>query len=366
MEIVDIARNLSGLKKKQKERFFENTRILFSQLNDSIVLRGPYRLVLDSNIIMRLESYKKGNITEGVLSVFLFFEFLKRTNLQVDIVIRPTVFYEYSRQKKFESIREHWNSFKELRDLIQEELSVVAFFDGIETFEGTEYYLDLIEHDVALISHELRSYETRSWKFDFIRPHGGFVGTLLNNDLIEVSPFFAADGMYESLGFKYFDEVKTSRFLIEHMCKRICECKDNDQRIINKYSDSQELILTKVLKLTAKGNLVGIADIDLLNNCNIQSQFKMQSRGRYFPASIGLSMDTNLSKSLSYFSGIHLNSGDILGGENAEDGKAKLEAFFHDKTRVGEGDQRVLKLISEQREFFDEVFPILSESLEMA
>ncbi|OHY90170.1 hypothetical protein BI375_07945 [Vibrio rotiferianus] len=364
MEIIDIAQNLSKLKKKQQKRFFENLYILFSQLISSSVLRGPYRLVLDSNIIMRLESYRKGNITEGVLSTLLFFHYLRRTDLSVDIVVRPSVFYEYCRQKKLLTTKQHWDAFKELRDLIQQELSVIAFFDGIETFEGAEYYMNLIEHDVEVIKNELQNYESRDWKFDFIRPHRtGFDGVVMNDYLMEVPPFFAAQGLYQPLNLKYYNEASASRFLIEHMHKHICECKSNNQEIIDKYKNDDDFIMTKVLKLTAKGNLEGIADVDLLSDCNIQSQFKLQARGRYFPASIGLSIDSNLSKVLTRFSGIHLDSGQMGGGENWEDSSAKFEAFFHDKSRVDEGDERMKKLLAVQQEFLLEVLPILETAL---
>ena len=364
MDIIEIAKNLSKLKTKQQERFFENITILFSQLIESSVLRGPYRLILDSNIIMRLESYKKGNTSEGVLSTLFFFHYLKRTNLNVDIVVRPSVFYEYCRQQKFNSTKQHWDTFKELRDLIQNELSVVAFFDGIETFDSAEYYMSLIEHDVDLLKKALWSYQEQDWRFDFIRPHNaGYAGTVINDFLIEVPPFMAAQGIYKPLGFKYYNESSASRFLVDHIHKHLCDCRHNDQELIEKYKNDDDFIMTKVLRLTAKGNLEGIADVDLLSDCNIQTQFQRQSQGRYYPASIGLSIDTNLSKVLNKFSGIHLHSGHLGGGEKAEDSSAKLEAFWQDKNRVYEGESRQRELIKVYQEFMSEALPILENEL---
>ena len=367
MDVDRISKEIPKLRKKSQKRFVENVLILFSQLSSSVCLRGPYRLIVDSNIIMRLESYRNGNITEGVLSVFLFFDFLKRSNFRADLVIRPSVFYEFVHQKQFRSVRQHWDEFKKLRDTIGEELSITPFFDGIETFHNAEYYLKQIEHDVALISKELNSYKTRDWKFDFVRPHGGFDGALINEHLIEVPPFFAAQGLYKELGLTYFDETQASRFLIEHICKNLSECRKNDQRVIDKYNSDKEFLLTKVLKLTAKGNLTGIADVDILTLCNVQTQFSRQAHGRYYPASIGLSMDTNLSNALSFFSGIHLNSGDMFGGvDNQEDNSAKLEAWSHDQARLHEGDDRTRDILRQQQEFFQEVSPVLFNDIENA
>lgn len=367
MDVDRISKAIPKLKKKSQKRFIENVRILFSQLSSSVCLRGPYRLIVDSNIIMRLESYRNGNITEGVLSVFLFFDFLKRSNFRCDLVVRPSVFYEFVRQKKFKSVRQHWDEFKKLRDTISGELSITTFFDGIETFQNAEYYLEKIEHDVALISKELNSYKTRDWKFDFIRPHGGFNGALNSEHLIEVPPFFAAQGLYEELGLTYFDEAQASRFLIEHICKNLSACRENDQRVIDKYNSDNEFLLTKILKLTAKGDLTGIADVDILTLCNVQIQFSRQAHGRYYPASIGLSIDSNLSNALSYFSSMHLSSGEMIGGlDNQEDNSAKLEAWTHDQARLHEGDKRTREILRQQQLFFEEVSPVLFKELENA
>lgn len=364
MDIEKVSKELSKLNKNSQKQFFKNLYMLLSQLTVSSSLRGPYRLVLDSNIIMRLESYRNGKITEGLLAVFVFFLFLKKSNFQCDIVIRPTVFYEFIRQKKPDSIKEHWSEFKGLRDTIQEELSLPPFFDGIETFQGAQYYLDKIQHDVKLISEELRGYQERDWKFDFIRQGSGFTGVPLNGNWIEVPPFFAAQGLYKKLGLKYFNEEKASRFFIEHISKHLSECKENDQRVIEKYRSKGEYQLTKVLKLTDKGSLFGIADVDLLTLCGVGSQFDYQAHGRYYPASIGLSIDSNLSKALDFFSSMQVTSGEMLGGSsNLDDNYAKLEATEYDEKRIFEGEKRRKKLLMKQQEFFKEVFPVLYGAL---
>lgn len=367
MHVKEIAEALPRLKKKSQKRFFENIFILFEQLTSSVILRGPYRLVVDSNIIMRLESYQNGKITEGALSIFLFFEFLKRSSFSCDIVIRPSVFYEFVRQKNFTSVRQHWNDFKMLSDTIRNELDLIPFFDGIETFHNANHYLELIEHDVELITKELQEYKNRDWKFDFIRRPGCFNGAVIDDQLIEVPPFFAAQGLYKELGMKYFDEGQAQRFLIDHMSKHISEHPDNDKRIIDKYKGENEFLLTKILKLTAKGNLSGIADIDILTLCNVQTQFNQQSHGRYYPASIGLSIDSNLASALSYFSGIRLNSGEMTGGmEYKDSNSAKMEAFIHDQERVHEGDERMKRISEEQKQFFEEISSDLLSHLETA
>ncbi|MGY4661149.1 hypothetical protein ACVWZ9_001943 [Pseudomonas chlororaphis] len=358
MNIEEIIKHSNELKPKSHKRFVENLVTLLDQIESSVMLRGPYRLVLDSNIIMRLEDYRQGKINEGVLSILLAFMLIKKLPHHVDLVIRPSVFYEYLRLRNVKSTREHWEKFKELKSIIEDELGSVLFFDGIETYAGAEYYLNLIQDDADKITKTLHSYEQRDWRFNFIQPPGcGFSGIpAKNGEFIIVPPVFAAEGLYKEIELKYFNKHTASRFFIEHIEKRVTECKLNDQQIISRYGTNSKYLLTKVLKLTAKGNLEGLADLDIFSICNVQTQFINQSHGRYVPASIGLSIDSNLANALSFYSSIRLTSPKMGGNEhNIDDNMAEMEAFFHDQSRVKEGEERFKQAIQSSKDFLKEL-----------
>lgn len=361
MDISKIQLEVNKLNNKQFERFCLNTFHLFGQLASSVHLRGPYRLIPDSNILMRLESYRNGNITEGVLSIFLIFEFLKTIPHKYDLVILPTVFYEYVRKKKPGSLRSHWDAFRELKDIINGELSISAFFDGVETFQGAKSYFEVIEKDVHLISDELRSYQSRNWRFDFIRPYQeGFEGFVINDELVLIPPLLAARGLHKPIGLQYFDEEAIGRFLIDHIQKYLVECNENDRQVIEEYRDERNYPLTKVLKLTPKGNLTGVADIDLFSQCNVHTQFKAQAHGRYFPASIAITIDKALSDTLEIFGSMVASSGEIVCGEgNVEDSGAKIEIFMEEQNRMNEGARRYDQITAQQADFIDSISGIL-------
>ncbi|ENF6257880.1 hypothetical protein ABRW01_002822 [Escherichia coli] len=151
MKIEEILIRFKALKPKSKITFTKNLISLLDQIESALILEGPYRLVLDSNIIMRLESYRQGNISEGLLSILLTFKLIKKLPFHFDLVVRPTVFYEYLRQKNLKSTHEHWIKFKELKNLVEKELGSKLFFDGIETYQGAEYYLQSIQNDAEKI-----------------------------------------------------------------------------------------------------------------------------------------------------------------------------------------------------------------------
>lgn len=99
MDLQEIVKQSKLLKPKSQQKMDENLLHLLDQIESSVILEGPYRLDLGSNIIMRLDSYRKGVISEGLLSILLAFMLIRRLPCRFYMVVRPTVFCEYLRQK---------------------------------------------------------------------------------------------------------------------------------------------------------------------------------------------------------------------------------------------------------------------------
>ncbi len=354
-----IVDHVKSLKSKPYKTFVSKLLDLVHQIESAMMLRGPYRLVLDSNIVMRLESLRQGKITEGVLATLLAFLFVKRLPFHVDLVIRPVVFYEFLRQRNVQDLREHWQEIRALKEIVEESLEVTLFFDGVETYEGASHYIDIIERDADKISATLRKYADANWQFDFIRPPGGFDGFPLTEfGLILVTPQFAAEGLFEEIDLEYFSNRSARVFFTEHIERRIAEWPGNDRQVIERYPNDSGYLLTKVLHLTPKGNLKGLGDIDVFGTCNLQRQFYAQAHGRYVPASIGLSLDDDLSSALRHFSALNITSR-MLGGaadeETLSQQRAALEAFTEDSRRFREGEKRLQMTRSQLCVFFDEL-----------
>ncbi|MFM4702265.1 hypothetical protein [Aeromonas bivalvium] len=293
---------------------------------------------------MRLEDFKKESFQEGLLSIMLFFDYYKQqSQFKADLVVTPVVFYEFFRLQNVSNLKEYWANFKSIRRLIEDNLGADVLFDDLDSFEKTEYYISCIEHDSNLIKKRLLEIKGNEFRYDFIRPPGGVMGALRQDGMIEVAPISAAVHLYEDLNTQYFHPYYVALFLKDHMAHKLSTNPDNNLDVAKKFDN--EYLLREIVHLDKKGRVKGLADIELLWKGNIRNQFNIQSRGNYHPASIPLTVDTNLYLSLQKMSDYGVSSDPIVGGEDPAIMKTKMESSFDDANR------RMTRAKEQQSEF---------------
>jgi hypothetical protein len=362
MHIDTIATHFNKLPSKQQKRFVHNLMMLFDQEFSGLSLRGPFRLVLDSNVLMRIEDIEKGATSEGVLAVLSFFDYFKsQSHYKADLLIRPSVFYEYCRHQAFGALSNHWERFKRLRDSVERELGIEVLFDGIANYSDAEVTFAAIERDASKIRQELISIQERNWLYDFVRPPGGVNGGLRKDLKIEVPPSFAAEQLFEGIATEYFNPHYVALFLRDHIAFALANNPRNDLAVAAKYENRDGYELRKVLYLNTKQDLRGLADIELLSLCNTQAQFRAQAKGQYWPASIPLTVDENLHLSLQSRSSYGVSSEPIIGGEPQAEMHAKLESSFNDaKRRMDRAGEQQERCLAAQTDYAKSIAPLFA------
>jgi hypothetical protein len=357
MNINSITQYLNNLNENQKQRFQKYLLMLFEQEFNTLSLRGPYKLVLDSNIIMRIEDVEKVVISEIALAVLCFFDYFKAQNhYQADLIIYPSVFYEFCKHQTFGSLVDHWQKFKTLRDLLEKILDFKILFEKVSNFNDAQYYFNLIEDDATIIKSKLIEVSSKDWRFDFVRRPGGVKGFIRNDLNFEVPPLFAAENLYEDIVTNYFDSYCVGLFLKDHIAFMLANNPENDITIASKYKSPQGYNLRKVLYINQKGSLRGLADIEIFSLCNIREQFYRQAHGEYWPASISLTVDENLFLGLKKYSNCNISSEPLLGGEPENSVQTKLDIFFDDiRRRMVDAENRQKSCLKAQVQYLQNI-----------
>jgi len=331
VNIEKIAKHYQKLNDNQKRRFHINYFWLTQLCKSAISLRGPYKFVLDSSIVMRLEDVRKENYLEGILSVMMFFDFYKKQDLfDADLVLTPVVFYEFFRCRQVESLQSYWKNFTKVRNLIEDTLQTEVLNENLDSFEKTENFINLIEHDVKQIKKRLLEIRSETFNYNFVQHPEGVTGIIRDDGFLNVPPVMAAEQIYKEIETKYFHPGYVGLFLKDHIVYKLCNNPKNDLEFANQFEN--EFDLKNVMYLDNNNKVKGLADIELLTKCNVRHQFDLQRQGNYFPASIALTIDHNLGLALTNMSQMVI-SNELIGGEKKEDMKAKIDISHDDISR---------------------------------
>lgn len=366
MDIALLGDYFEQLPEEQKYRFFKNIDMLFNQESNGLLLKGPFRLILDSNILMRLEEIEKDiPVTAGLLAVFCFFDYFKKqTHYQADVLILPSVFYEYCRQRNFNSFSEYEKEFRKLKELIFRILGVETYFDEIASFPQTEKKFKDIEHDVSLITFVLEEINQTKWQDETVIDYVGTIKQQWKNGINRItSPRWAAFAIFQDIETKYFKSEIVTKFIQDHIAFIIANHPKNDLGMADPKDKFGDYHLRLMLHLE-KGRLKGLADIEILTVCNTTQQFSKQENGQYFPASIPLTLDDNLYKSLLKNTVmVQTITYDFSSGESLEDFTAKSLGGRRDwRERVKRADEQTLKSLRAQADYFSFMADLVNQT----
>ncbi len=364
MTTENIKKHYTGFSVKQKDRFWMNSRILFNLEILAMELRGPYKYIVDTNVLIRLERYiVKREITEGTLAIITFLQYLVANNAELSIVVCPSVFYEFIGQNKVEDRVQHWEHLKTVYQTFYRTTGIRLLTEGIETFEIAQEKCALIQKDQEIIRQNIAQICANNYNVKLVKPHSELIERISfprKDGLLEIPPIAAAETLCPVIKFEYYDYALVKGFFMHHIAHIISNNPNNDQQVISKYSQFADLSLKEILCINSERNVVtGLADIEILGLCNIQQQYQSQSNGTYYPASIPFTLDENLYKGLCEFSKPMYGTKRLSGDMSAEERRMEIERFNEQYKTSAEADKRKGKCIEIQLKYIEHLKELL-------
>jgi hypothetical protein len=234
----------------------------------------------------------------------------KQSDLKIEIVITPTIFFEFSGRNKSLTSDEYTDKIKYLEEL----LNIFKFEIYYKHFNSYETYIkilnDINEDEQAIIDalEELKNVT---------------VIKLKTNGVETFSLPHAFTLVPETIKLKYFSHFYVHFILAAKIDKVLLEHTLNDN-IRKKYIQATyDFPLFSLIKIK-KGHLEGLGDIELFQECDMSSQYILDQNH----INAVTTFDENLYEVLSRRQTMVASHTPIFGLDSKEIQQVKLNEFF--------------------------------------
>lgn len=275
---------IDGLNQEEKKKaLLQNFLFLSRKLESIFGMNNPWLLIIDNQILIDLEynQFKKDNRERYIrlIAIFMIFNFLlDYSEKRIKIVLTPCVFYEFNKRK----VPENPNNFNSslgsclflLKTLGAKEL--LSF--GLDDYKVTRSTLKNIAHDEKEIIKLVQKLKRKEMNFELYQKLSWDKESDKKGKIeMFTPPFIIASQIVASqkIKLRYFDRNIVNHIIACHLENKVysdsVQTKIQKTQIKNSRNDS----MNKTVSLSKIENekLKGLADIEMIQYCNILSQF---------------------------------------------------------------------------------------------
>jgi hypothetical protein len=287
-------------------------RVLVWEFTPAVGLPEPYYVVPDNSLLqdIRHASQQDGRLTRYV-GIQSFAYFLRNyTNLDVRLVITPTIFFESIGRRELKSESDYKQALRQLHNELSS-LGIRIMISGIESYRKARALCSLILRDGKSIMKIFNDTKSSVWDIPLRNGSQKYpmrIPMMMTDELLP-----------RRMKLKYFNDWYVRLVLTGIVEKAILESRVNKNILRGYLSERSNFITGSIIKVR-RNELKGLGDIELFQYCDIRSQFIAKSPTTY----IGLTFDENLAKLLQKFSNLNVRSEEIKDGESESSMMKKL------------------------------------------
>ena len=365
----EIKQEIQNLDKEEKTYLLDKFNFLVNNIIPTLGLPQPLQLIIDNQILNDLK-YFNTNKSENrkryirLLSVFLVFDYLLfYVKQDIKVVLTPAVFFEFNHKKIPQTENDFKGVFNECISLLSEfELEILLFF-GLEDFKVAKKYLKNIEHDEKKIRTTITKLKLKQEKMSF-KLFDRFKWMTENNEEAKCElfkpPFIIAYQIAakQNITLKYFNRDLVNHFIASHLEPEIYSHNAQTNLVQQKIKGLRNKSIEKTRSVSniKKGKLKGLADIEIIQYCNIASQFGSNIDYTLFT----LTFDEKVSQLLEERTEFSVHSEEISREDDKESLKAKFDNFFAQTKRIELAQEKELKAIEGLAVFYQYLEPLIN------
>lgn len=309
---------LESASEKEKVTFIESLMQLHSLLNEYLMSSNRFSIILDTNVIQDILSSSENRFRETryIATISMLYYLEDYAGATVSLRITPTVLYELNNQKPISNISQYNQSMSIVEEAAIR-LGISTNTIGFRNYKELKNLTRLIDKDSSSIKKAVEKLAIQDWAMNFVRDDG----------YISI-PMAVAENLIPEIKLYYFSPFYVKWALMNFVEKRMFDQNKKQPKARNMMNRDKDG-LSKLLKIKSKGELMGLADIELLSMADLTSQCSNNS----IAITSAITYDKDLLKSLSRrLSSVH-NGGKFESGKDSPEDAALLFVYQMKKSQ---------------------------------
>jgi hypothetical protein len=290
--------HLSGRSEKEITRFFRRAASFARKYASAHELAGPIYLVLDNSI---LQAFKHRHTERGIdaLAYVAFCRFARDwSDRPTYLALTPMAVYEHLGKRAVRNTEEADRVLRELVLLLTDTKLKTATV-GFSRPSSLASLTKAIRADDAYLTKFIRKIDGANWQTDLQASFG-----------VKIPLSVASRAIHNKLRLKYFHPWYVQFVLSSRIEKHIIKQSRHQPGIVPIGSGPMSEAMADMNDFSKRSGLLqGLGDIDMLQHCDINSQY--QQRLPY--VKLGQTLDGNLTKVLRFRHGYYESASVVFG-----------------------------------------------------
>ena len=304
---------LSGRSEKEITRFFRRAASFARKYASAHELAGAIYLVLDNSI---LQAFKHRHTERGVdaLAYVAFCRFARDwSDRPTHLALTPMAIYEHLGKRAVRDTQEADRVVRELVQLLADtELKTATI--GFSRSSSLVSFTKAIRSDDAYLTKFIRKIDGANWQTDLQASFG-----------VKIPLSVASRAINNRFRLKYFHPWYVQFVLSSRIENHIIKQSRHQPGIIPISSGPMSEAMADMNAFSKRSGLLqGLGDIDMLQHCDINSQY--QQRLPY--VKLGQTLDGNLTKVLRFRHGYYESASVFLGHPDQEQQIEKMVSML--------------------------------------
>ncbi|WP_404789324.1 hypothetical protein [Altericista sp. CCNU0014] len=360
---------INSLNNEEKSDLLQDFIFISDNLVSIYGMPEPWRLIIDNQILIDLQHKEKNKNSENnrkryirLIAIFMIFNFLLNySEKQIEIVLTPCIFYEFNQREIPGNLKIFNSTLEEIFSLIREfGVERICYF-GLDNYRIARSTLRNISYDEKEILKLIKKLKKKEMQHEL---YYKFPSNEEDEDKLRIEmfrpPLFISQEIVSRyrINLRYFDRSVIRYIVACHLEDKIYSTNTQTNFLKSKMKKLRNISIgmTASISKARREQLQGLADIEMIQYCNISRQFDHDINHTLYP----LTFDKKLAHLLKERTKLSV-SVEISGKDSDENLKEKMADFEKNYKRMDLINENGKEMFEKFFCFYEDLTPLFDE-----